>query len=289
VVGRHRVDDRRRDLGRELRHVVEAARVLLACGDGAGVRPLEQRGGDGALDHVARHDDELVAGRLELGQLRAQRILAGALREGDGLVLRHRRRGADEVGLVARDEDDAGALGEVRQRALDDVDLRVPVEAHRVVLAHVALHAAGGVEHEHVDGPQFGDGALEHRGDGCGIREVCSHRDRTAAGRLDLGRDLLGPRRLAAVVDDDRGTGLGEVAGRVGPDAARRSRDEGDTAGERSGGEGVGHVGLLCGAVVRGDERASGTRRTETINSPVGTPALIVSDAGRPKEANWMC
>ena len=53
--------------------------------------------------------------------------------------------GLDEVRLVARDEHDAAARREQRQRRLEHVDLRVAVQPQRVVLAHAALHAAGGI------------------------------------------------------------------------------------------------------------------------------------------------
>ena len=53
---------------------------------------------------------------VERGDPLAQGVLAGALGQRDRLVLGHRGRGADEVRLVARDEHDAGSLGEERKR-----------------------------------------------------------------------------------------------------------------------------------------------------------------------------
>src|SRR5215212_3749210 len=50
VVG-DRLDGRGDDLVRELRDAVEPTRGLLAARDRAGIRPLEQRGRDGPLDH----------------------------------------------------------------------------------------------------------------------------------------------------------------------------------------------------------------------------------------------
>src|SRR5690606_5178544 len=53
-----RVDGRARDLGGELTHRVEPTRLLAAGVDRARARAVEQSRCDGALDHVARDDDE---------------------------------------------------------------------------------------------------------------------------------------------------------------------------------------------------------------------------------------
>ena len=90
------------------RDVVELAGGLAPRGDRAGVGPLEQRRGDRALDHVARDDDEADAALFESRDALAQGVLAGALGQRDRHVLGHRRRRADEVGLVTGDEHDAG-------------------------------------------------------------------------------------------------------------------------------------------------------------------------------------
>src|SRR3546814_14724146 len=82
----------------------------------------------------------------ELGDELAQRVLPRALGQGDGLVLRHRRGGADEVGLLARDEHDARAVAQDPQRSLEDAHLGVAGERERVVLPPPGLHAPGGVE-----------------------------------------------------------------------------------------------------------------------------------------------
>src|SRR5690606_18462256 len=58
VVGGNGIDGCLSDLGRELGHVVEPARRLATTRDRTGVRALEKRRGDGALDHVTGDDGE---------------------------------------------------------------------------------------------------------------------------------------------------------------------------------------------------------------------------------------
>ena len=85
------VDGGARDLGGELAHVVELAGRLAARRDRTGVGPLEQGRRDGALDHVARDDDEFDAALVEGRDALAQRVLAGPLGERDRNVFGHRR------------------------------------------------------------------------------------------------------------------------------------------------------------------------------------------------------
>jgi hypothetical protein len=124
---------------------------LAAIGDRARVGALEQRGRDRALDHVTGNDDEVDALFREGGDPLAQRVFTGALGQGDRLVLGHRRCRADEVGLVARDEDHPRAVVQQGQRGVEDSQLGVAVEDERIVGAHPALHAAGRVEDEQIE------------------------------------------------------------------------------------------------------------------------------------------
>ena len=71
---------------------------------------------------------------------------------------------------------------------------------------------------------------IESGGDVGGAGDVCLQEQGAAAERFDRGGDFLGARALAAIVDGDVGTELGELAGDAGSDASRGSGDEGRLA-----------------------------------------------------------
>ena len=154
--------------------------------------------------------------------------------------------------LVAGDEDDACTGVQHIQRSRQRVDLCVAVELQGVVLSHAALHAAGRIEHEDVDPPEHVLRRAEHVGHGGAVGEVCSGDERADPELRQLVRELLGPRSLVAVVDDDVRAGLGEVAHGVRTDAAGRPRDQGGLPVERAGGEDLGHEYSLnvCGRAI---------------------------------------
>ena len=117
-------------------------------------------------------------------------------------------------------------------------------------------------------------------GDGCRVGEVGSDRDRAPARLGDLGDDLLGSGRLAAVVHDDGRARAGEVAHGVGADAARGARHEGDASVERSGGEWAGHGG---DSSMHLDTGRAGPRRCaepRLSTPPAAASALLVSKRG---------
>ena len=154
------------------------------------------------------------------------------------------------MGLVARDVYDTRAGRHQRNRLLERRDLCVAIEAHRVVLAHVLLHAARGVEEEQVDPAEHVLDGAHHRVDRVAIREIGPHHERAGAELLvELGRELLRARRLAAVVDHDIRAGCREETCRVGADTARGAGHERGLAFEGSGGNRGRHVVLLwsCG------------------------------------------
>ena len=134
---------------------------------------------------------------LELGDQLAQRVLAGPLAERDRLVLGHRRRGADEVRLVAGDEHDPRARRRAAAAPPQHAHLRVAVELQRVVLGHAGLHAAGGVEHEDVESAPLllGPASNIAATDSASVRSA-PDRDGRSAGRL-IAATSFGARRLA--------------------------------------------------------------------------------------------
>lgn len=145
-------------------------------------------------------------------------VLAGALRQSDRLVLGHGRGGADEVRLVARHEDHARALAQERFGCAEHVELCVAVEREGVVLGHAGFHAAGGVQHEHVETTVFVGDGVEHRRDRRGVGQVGTDDERAASELAQLTGELLGARGLVAEVDDDIRPGLRQVAHGVGAD-----------------------------------------------------------------------
>ena len=214
------------DLLSELLDRVETSGGLAALIKGPGAGAIEQRGGDGALDHVRGDHDEVDALLGEHGDPLGERILAGALGQRHLLVLGHGLDLADEVRLVAGHEHHATALGQRLGRGLQSADLGVAVQAHGVVLAEVRLHAARGVEDHDVDGPEAVLRGLQQRADALVVGEVGAHGHGLAAGLLDLLYDLIGARSLLPVVHDDVRALSGEDLGGVGADAARGSGDD---------------------------------------------------------------
>ena len=141
--------------------------------------------------------------------------------------------------LVAGDEHDARSRRHERQRGIQHAQLRVAVQLQRVVLRHARLHPAGCVQDEDVERAERLPDLVEHRRHRGRIGEIRADDERPDAELRELGRELLSPRGLVPVVDDDIRTGLGEIADGVRADASGGPRDEGGSAGQRAGGKGL--------------------------------------------------
>ncbi|MBG9885208.1 hypothetical protein ABE10_01115 [Bacillus toyonensis] len=139
------------------------------------------------------------------------------------------------MSLVAGDEHDSPALTEKRQRRLQDADLRVAVQAERIILAQAGLHAARGVEDQDVKLAELSLHRREHLGDRGRLGEVGPDDQRTATELANFRGQLLGTGRLVPVVDHDVCARVGEVADRVGADPSGRAGDESDFAGQGFG------------------------------------------------------
>jgi hypothetical protein len=88
--------------------------------------------------------------------------------------------------------------------------------------------------------------SVEHRSDGCRIREIRADDERAHADLAQLRGELLSTRRLVAEVDDDVCTGLREVADGVRADPAGRAGDQRDLSGQGTCGQNVGHGDSSC-------------------------------------------
>ena len=107
----------------------------------------------------------------------------------------------------------------------------VAVEAKRVVVAEVLLHTARGVENEQIERTKLVDRRLHEAVEILFVREVGAHGDGATAGLFDFFHDLVRPRRLLTIVDDDVVAFRGENLRGVSTHASRRTCDDGGFCG----------------------------------------------------------
>ena len=199
-----------RDLGGELVDVVELARRVAATGDRAGVGALEQGRRDGALDHVARDDDEVDAALLE-----RRDAARGARPRPRAWTARRARTRASSASsrmkcawwlVTNTTREPSPSSGSA---VCEHVHLRVAVELQRVVLGHARTpcrprHSARGCRARRTRARTSANIALTDAGS---VRSAPTTSASTPGSRSSAA-SFSARGRLVAVVDDDVRAGL---------------------------------------------------------------------------------
>ena len=121
---------------------------------------------------------------------------------------------------MARHENNARTAVQQGPQGRQCVHLGIAVEAHRVVITLARFHAAGCVENEDVESPEFRLKCVSQAGNRVVVGQIGADDDGVTARLANSGSNLFGAGFLVAVVDGDTSACFSKKSDGVRTDSA---------------------------------------------------------------------